>query len=293
MHQRVEESLAYRLAMHRLKTSELGDRLQHDLDELPLFVTIGALSGDEATEWRERFTLAAEAFRTPDSKVVDEDQRTRARELLREALADYEASTPDSDRRPFWRFPAVLRALKAVGAVSEDEASEWDRNFHEVLGRKSKPRREARQRAERQALRESGHELHRYEAAELSRVEVGPPQRLDGVRVTCAELYEDCVIVRWHRVISAEEFSRGERSCSEQPTPDELSAHFGAALSLEDDLGTDYQLGTHAHQITGDKGLSENDRPVPIWGRSVFVPAVTERVKRLTAFRGQDEFALI
>jgi hypothetical protein len=293
MHRRVEDSLAYRLTMHRLKAPELDDLLRHDLAELPLFVAIGALSDDEATEWRERFTLAAQAFRTPDSEVVDEDQRTRARELLHEALADYEASRADSDRRPFWRFPAVLRALKAVGAVSGDEASEWDRSFHDVLDRKSKPKREARQRAERQAQPESRPELPRYEAAELSRVVVGPPQRLGGVRVTCAELYQDCVIVRWHRVLTADEISRGEKACAGQPTSEELSAHFGAVLSLEDDLDTDYAPGSRPHQITGNNGPSENDKPVSVWGRSVFVPAVPQRIERLTALRGPDEFGLM
>lgn len=241
----------------------------------------------------ERFTLAAEAFRATDSEVVHEDQRSRARKLLHEALADYEASRPD-DRRPFWRFPAGLRSLKAVGAVSEDEASEWDRSFHEVVDRKSKPKREARQRAERQAQPESRPEVPRLEAAELSRVLVGPPQRLRGVRVTCAELYEDCVIVRWHRVPTADEVSRGEKACANQPTPEVLSAHFGAVLSLEDDLGTDYAPGSRPHQISGDNGRSENDEPVAVWGRSVFVPAVPQRVGRLTALRGQaDEFGLI
>jgi hypothetical protein len=293
MHQRVEDSLAYRLTMHRLKSPELRDLLQRDLDELPLFVAIGALSDDEATAWRERFTLAAEAFKAPDSEVVDEDQRTRARKLLQEALADYEASKPDSDKRPFWRFPAVLRTLKAVGTVSEDEASEWDRSFHEVLDRKSKPKREARQRAERQAQPGSGPELQRYQAAELSRVAIGPPQRLGGVRVTCAEVYEDCVIVRWHRVLGADEISRVEKAYTNQPTSEELAAHFGAALSLKDNLGTDYATGSQPHQITGDNGLSENDEPISVWGRSIFVPAVPPRVERLTALRGKDEFRLI
>jgi hypothetical protein len=287
MHRRVEDSLAYRLTMLKLNP-DLGDLLQH---ELPLFVAVGALSDDEATAWRERFTLTAEAFRALDSEVVDEGQRARARELVHEVLADYEASKPDSDRLPFWRFPAVLRALKAVGAVSEDEATEWDRRFHELLERKSKPKREARQRAG-QAQREFPRDAKRYEAAELSRVVVGPPQRLNGVRVTCAELYEDCVVVRWYRILSAEEISRGEEACADQPTPEELAAHFGAVLSLEDDLGTGYEAGSQAHRITGDTGLPENDNRAPVWGRSVFTPAVPERANRLAALNGDDEFAL-
>jgi hypothetical protein len=291
MHRRVEDSLAYRLTLHRLRTPEAGELLEYDLDGLPLFVAIGALSDDQASAWLKRFTLAAGAFGAPDSEVVDEAQRDRARELLERALTDYEASRP-GDRRPSWRFRAVLGALKAVGAVSADEASEWDREFDQVLERKSKPKREARQRAERREQRESGPELQRHKAAELSRVVAGPSMRLNGVAVTCAELYEDCVIVRWQRVLSAAEVSRGEKACADQPQPEELAAHFGAVLSLEDDLGTDYGPVTQPHQITGDNGRLENDKPVPVWGRSVFVPAVPQRADRLMARRGQDEFAL-
>jgi hypothetical protein len=116
--------------------------------------------------------------------------------------------------------------------------------------------------------------------------------RLNGVRVTCAELYEDCVIVRWHRVLSAEEVSRAEKACADQPAPEGLAAHFGAVLSLEDDLGTDYGPGTQRQQITGDNGRFENDGPVPVWGRSIFGPAVPQRASRLTTLRGPDKFAL-
>jgi hypothetical protein len=290
MHRRVEDSLAYRLTMLRLKTRESRGFLELYVDELPLFVAIGALTDDEASAWRERFTLAAEAFTSPDSEVVGESHRARAREVLEEALSDYRESKPDSDTLSFWRFPAVLRTLKAVRAVSEDEAARWDRDFHEVLDEKSKPKREARQRAEREAQRGSPQDAKRYMAAELSRVVVGPPQRVNGVRVTCAELYEDCVVVRWHRVLSTEEISRGEKTRADQPTADELAAGFGVVLSLEDDLGTDYAPAMHPHEITGDKGTFRNDKVVPVWGRSVFVPAVPEGVKRMTTLNGPDEF---
>jgi hypothetical protein len=292
MHRRVEDSLAYRLTMLRLKTPESRGFLELYVDELPLFAAIGALTDDEASAWRERFTLAAAAFTAPDSEVVGEGQRARARELLEEALADYRESKPESDKLSFWRFPAVLRTLKAVRAVSEDEATSWDRDFHEVLEQKSKPKREARQRAEREAQRGSPQGASRYNAAELSRVVIGPPQRLNGVRVTCAELYEDCVVVRWHRALSTEEISRGEKTCADQSTADALVACFGAVLSLEDDVETDYAPAAHSHEITGDKGTFQNDQLVPVWGRSVFVPAVPAGAMLLTAFKGHDEFAL-
>ncbi len=288
MRSRVKGALDYRLTLYRLKIPDSPSLLEHDLDQLAFFVAIGALTNEEAERWRERLTFAAEAFRAPDGEVVGEDVRSQARELLSEALAAYRASNPDAEERPRWRFGTVLGAFKAVGAVSEDEASNWDRKFHEVLERRSKPKREARQRAQRK----SGREASRYNAAELARLVLGPPQRLSGVRVTCAELYGDCVIVRWHRVLSAEEIHRGEKSCSKQPTADEVAANFGAAFSLEDDLGTNYTPGTPANQITGDQGLSENHQPVPIWGRSVFVPTVPRRATHLRALNGNDEFHL-
>ncbi|MDQ6806690.1 MAG: hypothetical protein M3065_17380, partial [Actinomycetota bacterium] len=41
--------------------------------------------------------------------------------------------------------------------------------------------------------------------AELRTVLAGPLERLGGVRLLCAELYSDCVIVRWHRLLTPEE----------------------------------------------------------------------------------------
>jgi hypothetical protein len=287
MYRRVEESLSYRLTMHRIRAPELSGLLERDLSDLPLFVELGALTEDEAKNWRERFTLAAEAFGASDSDVVDRGRRTRARELLKEALDGYRESPPDSDRRSFWRFPAVLRTLKAVGAVSESEAEVWDREFHDVLTQKSKPKREAHERAQRQAQR--GQRPKPYRAADLYRVVIGPQARLNGVRVTCAELYEDCVIVRWHRILSVEEFNDGELGAAHQPTSEELASCFGAVLALEDDLGTGYTPAADAHEISGDK-VWENEGLVPVWGRSVFVPGPPEGVRRLTAVNGEDEF---
>lgn len=290
MRERVERSLRYRLQMFAVKIPHSAHMLELNLDELPMFVALGALTDEEAEAWRERFTAAALAASAPDGEVVPDAQRTRARALLEEVLAAYK-SAPASDERPFLRFPATLRTLKAVGAVPEDEAFEWDHRFHEVLTEKSRPRREARERAKRKARRESGAEVRRYAATELHRVVAGPAQRLSGVRVTCVELYGDCVIVRWRRVLSREELRHAENACSEATKPDKVAAIFGAAFSLTDDRATPYEPAERAHQITGDLGYVE-DGPVAVWGRSVFLPAVPDSATNLTASNGNDVFWL-
>jgi hypothetical protein len=287
MRRRVEESLAYRLTMHRIRAPELSSLLEHDLEELPLFVELGALTEGEANNWRERFTIASEAFKASDSDVIDEGRRSRARPILKEALEAYRESESAADRNAFWRFPAVLRTLKAVGAVSETEAEEWDRKFHDVLMRKSKPKREARERAERETQRTE--ETKRYKATHLSRIVIGPQTRVNGVRVTCAELYEDCVIVRWHRLLPVEEI-KDEIAGAYQASSEELARRFGAVLALQDDAGTEYTPAADAHEISGDRMGSENEPLTPIWGRSVFVPGVPQGARTFAAFNGEDEF---
>ncbi len=113
-----------------------------------------------------------------------------------------------------------------------------------------------------------------------------------GVRLTCAELYADCVIVRWQRLVSADELAEDPHSATRVSGAEEVDHRWGAVFELRDDLGTLYAAADPGSEITGSREAGVKGEPNPVWGRSVFVPAAPPKANRLTALRGRDEFKL-
>ncbi|MDQ6807258.1 MAG: hypothetical protein M3065_20410, partial [Actinomycetota bacterium] len=155
--------------------------------ELRAYVVAGVLSEADAEAWRARFAAAERAVTAPDSEVGDRATRTQATELLEELL---KARTSDDEQTKASSFHSALGAFTAIGLISTEEQREWNERarpapspprHHRLLDRPS------------------------YTAAELRTVLAGPLERLGGVRLLCAELYSDCVIVRWHRLLTPEE----------------------------------------------------------------------------------------
>jgi hypothetical protein len=246
--------------------------------QLPNFVSLGALTQAEASKWRKRFSLAEEAVRSPDDEVVPDRLRARATTLLEETTESVRQTKGERGREALSRFHASLYAFKALGTVSDQDVSEWHERVRSAI---LEGRREPKNPKERP-----------YIAGELRRVVVGPRQRLAGVRVTCAEFYADCVIVRWQRLISAEELAEDLDSGTRGPSADEVVRRWGAVFELHDNLGTRYVAADPGSEITGSREASEKREPSPVWGRSVFVPAAPEEAKSLMALRGADEFKL-
>ncbi|MDP8942605.1 MAG: hypothetical protein M3N16_00545 [Actinomycetota bacterium] len=157
------------------------------------------------------------------------------------------------------RFHAMLNALADLGAVSSAECRGW------------RERRESARRG-----REPRSAPLPYVPAELRRVVAGPPQRADGVRLICAELWDDRVVLRWHRVMSAEEVAAAERHRLQDESSEPMEDWRRAAetFELRDDLGTRYEAqllgsGEDGPAVGVTVALAMASEPQPVWaGRS-------------------------
>jgi hypothetical protein len=244
--------------------------------QLPNFVALGALTKAEASDWQARFARAEEAVRAPDGEVVGERTKARANELLAETI-DGVGGDRDESELALARFHAFLAAFRALGAVRADEASSW---------------RERVLRAIEQRMPEPRPSNRAWVARQCRRVVTGPSRRIGGVRLTCAELYEDCVMLRWHRLISPAELASTEDTAAPGKPNDSAAGRWGVKLELRDDIGTPYAAVDPLSEITGSREPLEKEEPSVLWGRSIFMPAVPNETSHLVAAYGADEFEL-
>ena len=122
-----------------------------------------------------------------------------------------------------------------------------------------------------------------------------PSQRLGGIRLTCLELYSDCAILRWHRVLSREEAGAAvgaQREAHDEQALADVGRRFAAAFELRDDVGTPYRAAAAPRAQTGGWRGIGGKAGYPLWGASPFVPAVPERARRLEARNGDDQFTV-
>ena len=105
---------------------------------------------------------------------------------------------------------------------------------------------------------------------------------------------KDCVILRWHRLLTTEEASARARISLFPSGPEglhELARRWGAIFELRDDRGTRYQ------RVAGDSGIAHqfSHRPnaAAVSGASTFVPHVPPAATRLEALNGSDRFDLV
>jgi hypothetical protein len=214
--------------------------------------------------------------RAPDSEVVDNRIRALSTSLLNDTLESVRRREGESGEA-LARFHGSFYAFKALGIFSEDDASKWHDRVLQVI-EEGRPEPKLKKRL--------------YVAAELHRVVVGPPQRLRGVRVTCAELYADCIMLRWHRLVVSKHLAQDEETDLGDKSTGDVVERWGAVLMLQDDLGTQYVAPDPTSEITGSREALDKRDPSPVWGRSVFVPAVPEGASNLIALHGADEFKL-
>jgi hypothetical protein len=99
-----------------------------------------------------------------------------------------------------------------------------------------------------------------FAAGKLSAVVGGSEARRDGMRVTCLELYGDCVIVRFHQLLP-----------EEPEDPVERREYLGAAFDLEDDRGTLYRPAP-VPAARGGKPAEVKGWPEVLVGWQAFVP---------------------
>jgi len=260
----VKSGDVHRLAVKALERSlalshpgEGGSLLAHRLGLVQAFVDLGVISAEGMHDWRERFERASQALEPVSAK-----SRARAVELLERELARAASASETFDPLgPRESFLAKLQALLETGHIDWRDRSAWVEKLDEVAP--EPPSRPA---------------APPYDGAELRAVIVGPERRLGGLRINSAEVYDDCVIVRWHLVVDEDDDWRAHVATPDHA--DDLARAHGPR-ALEDDAGTSYTLGPAG--IFGMWSVLHVDqRPAVIPNASAFTPGPPTTATRLS-----------
>lgn len=253
-------------------------RNRHALDDrvLSALAHLGALTEAAAHDWSARAEQVRVLARRRGLRR-DPELRSRAKELLERMLGDVE---PLVERRgstgwvtmPYDEFGGALEAIDALRLLDARQRERWSERWFRALDEG---------RADSPPAREPEPE-DPYAAVDL--LAVVPPLELETdapVRVTCAELYADCVAIAWQTVVPQEEWGPGEEQ--RDVLNRRVSRTFGrldaVAITLTDDVGTTYRpVGPQSQH-----GGIEAARSTAAWSETVFVPAVPEGAGRLEA----------
>lgn len=231
-------------------------------------VTAGLVSVDRAEYWKAehaRFRAVGSGHQGPHDQAVEH----RAIELLEALFAAVRPRASDDwDPVAYQRYQEALSTLTGIGALSLERARPWLQLQHETL---TPPggRREPAPDPEMP-----------FTAGELSAVLAGPEERLDGMRVTCMELYGDCVIVRFHQLLPPEpEDPVGQRELLKTP------------FDLEDDRRTPYEPA----QVPTPRGCKPRELkgwPEVLVGWQAFVPGPPLDARSFFATWRDQEFVV-
>lgn len=250
---------------------------RHALGEevLGALTDLGVLTKDAAREWSTREQRAWDRPRRRRLRR-DPEERRRAKEVLERLLADV---TPfvDQPRREGWSivsdaFSGALAALREVGLLDARQHDRWHERWHRALEQGWEP-------------------CDDYDPASLPAavdlLAVVPPAELPvdtSVRLTCAELYADCVSIAWQLVIPQPEWKAGRTmlDVKENRVTRTFERVEAVAIALTDDVGTNYRA---VGPSEFDDGI-EGRHSTASWSATVFEPAVPPRASRLEATAG-------
>ncbi len=223
------------------------------------FADLGLIETDQELEWSARFERSGRPLEPPSAEL-----HARAVELLEQELDDRASDAepgPDDSLGRRERFTTKLQALLETGIIDWGEGSDWidrlDRVFPDCSARP---------------------ELPAYAGLELRAVAIGPGTRLAGLRMTSVEMYDDCVIVRWHLLPDDHE-EWCDRIALTDHVEDLIRAHCPA--SLQDDLGTAY-VPAPAGVWTWRDVFHLRQRPAVMTGSSAFTPGTPQDATKLS-----------
>lgn len=256
-------SLAIASLLHREASPfvEHGRSLACGLAELEV------LTAGEQADWAERFERANSWL------PAREKTRERARQLLEGELVAASALADDRlEHRE--RFTDALQTFLEIGVADWHEKRAWTERLDEVIPPPPptpptpKP----------------------YDACDIRAVALGPPERLGGLRITSAELFANCVVIRWHLVLEEDPGWRA-RVFPADHACDLADAHGPAALT--DDLATNYVMQPNTIDTRYDMDwLRLKQTPEVLPGSSVFVPQVPAHATRLRVGSPADGFEI-
>jgi hypothetical protein len=164
----------------------------------------------------------------------------------------------------------AIKALHAVGLLSDQEHSEWMVRIREVVDASREPATGVASRAVAEgvtpAAAQQVQSVDDVFAFDLRRVVIGPFEPVDRLRLVSVELYADGVALRWNL-----------KTVPGRDLEDQLPE-----FELHDDLGTSYAL--RRRRGGGD---------LVIRGETYFSPAVPDEATRLEAIAGERRFRLL
>ncbi len=215
-------------------------------------VDLDLLSPQESEQWIARLARASED--PLDRPLAAPDLRREANEYIERCFSEIESEGDSSNGR--WRVYGALQAFVEIGLLSGHDFERWQGRLWQ-----------------REAAVSDGEDVFdvtsRFEMTQLMRVVPGPDERVGGFRVTVVELYGDGVSLQWHRAPGEHAARRWRRRRDQK-----LSLPGDPPVRLSDERGTAYRW------VGGGSG-GGSKRGEGELGRTDFVPAVTEHVRRL------------
>lgn len=183
----------------------------------------GVLTTEQANRWKSEHTNL-QASGIGHQGPYDDEVETTATRLLDDLFMPVRPRASEGwDPATYQRYQEALRTLTGIGALSFERARPWFERQQQVLT----------PTGGRQAPEPEPDPELAFAAGELSTVIAGPPSRLDGMRVTCLELYGDCVVLRFHQLLP-----------EEPADPVERREYNETPFELQDDIGTTYRAAS-------------------------------------------------
>jgi hypothetical protein len=220
---------------------------------LTALVELDLLSQEESERWMDRLVRASED--PLNRPLAAPDLRRQANEYIERRLAEMEPEG-DESRNGRWGVYGALEVFVEIGLLSGSDFERWQRQLW---------RAEAAVSDGEESLDVAAH----FDMTHLMGVVPGPDERVGGLQVTVVELYGDGVSVQWHRAPGGHAVQRLCRVRRE--TVDLLH---DPPLRLADELAT-------AYRWAGGGSSHGSKRREGELGRTDFVPAVPEHVRRL------------
>ena len=201
---------------------------EHAERYLQTWVAAGLVGEDEAAQWRARFRAASE----DDARILSGWEEPAER-LLANARRDL-AAAARLDEPVAQRAAALPMAINALGILDAGRPMALLKEHYRGAPPPGPPPPDVAERMRIVRERPPAH------GAELRRVIVGPPERLDGLRITTVEVYDDMLTVRWHHISTDGSFPGGQK--------------LGDVAAIADDVGTRYYASGGGASRAGELG---------------------------------------
>jgi hypothetical protein len=284
-----------------------GYRLASAEGAVLAYERIGVLSSEEAERWRTRLADAASGRGLEVERPLSEDARAAGADYLGRLLARVAPLRRRPDTGEFTvqtECASAIDALHAVGALDDSEHADWHarllaaeapwlddpappsgRDVAYAIEIPAETDEEAAEDAAAQAAWEA-----RPEAATVSRVVIGSPERHAGLAMVALCVHEDATSLHFHFL--------GGHAPPEASQRKSLKAFSDLVDGLEppalrDDRGTVYEpVDPHPNSASGTGGVPDSERRQVVTGAWLYTPAALADAAAFVAEQGAERWTL-